>query len=107
MVTKQPTREYAVTAMRSRSHRFTLAIVLVLVAGATTVTLVHWHPSGIGQGCDLCHVRQLPSVYTPLLNPFIGLVIQDWVVKPADIRLETSECMPLCFGRAPPQSLSV
>jgi hypothetical protein len=50
--------------MGKRSYRALVLVVLLLTG--LSVTLVHWHSEWTGQGCDLCHVRNLTLVTNPV-----------------------------------------
>jgi len=79
------------------------AILLVfLLLAATSLTLLHWHKTWADQGCQLCHIRHLPS-----LNISIALAYGDpnvskeyWHCDDSGEELKTSVLSTP--GRSPP-----
>src|SRR5881397_3017689 len=79
------------------------AMVLVVILLTTTgVTLLHWHKDWADQGCQLCHVRHLPSLQNAIAftraNPVLSQ--QDWHSDHSPEKLET--CIRRTSSRAPP-----
>ena len=52
-------------------------LVLVLLMTATALTLIHWHKDWTGQGCELCHLRHLPTLHSPVADaPAVPIVAE-------------------------------
>jgi hypothetical protein len=82
-----------------------LAIVFLLVA-AIGLTTLHWHNDWADQGCQLCHLRNLPVALGSIAqgpgSP--ALEERDWL---PDNRFSELEAFGLEFScRAPPQSIT-
>src|SRR5262245_40936878 len=81
-----------------------VALVVVMMM-QTVLTLVHWHNDWTAQRCELCHVRDLPSLHTPLVQgPVIRVVLQlKWHNEYESYEL--SVFSPTRANRAPPASI--
>src|SRR5207237_4914762 len=90
--------------LRARSCAI-LGLVAVLLA-ATGLTLLHWHKDWADQGCQLCHVRHLPSLHSQIAVGYGSPLIyqQDLNCEHSGEELET--CILGRFGRSPPSSIS-
>ena len=51
---------------RSGWELWSVAVLVVLLISATGVALLHSHKDWADQGCQLCHVRNLPSLHSPI-----------------------------------------
>src|SRR5262249_33132779 len=86
------------------TRKCALFLVFLLLA-ATSFTLLHWHKTRADQGCQLCHIRHLPS-----LNSSIALAYGDpnvskqyWHCDDSGEELKT--CLPNTPSRSPPVSM--
>jgi len=103
---KKGQRGTMMTGVMQSRWRVHSLLIAVLLLTATTLTLVHWHSDGVGRGCELCHVRQLPSLYTPSESPVVALAFPEQASVVSEIVFETRECVAVHPGRAPPRSFS-
>jgi len=79
---------------------------LVLVVITAGFLLPHWHKDLNDQGCQLCHVRNLPSLHSPIaIGPARPVTAErNWQTeRPA---AEVEAFLVKKSSRAPPQSLS-
>jgi len=81
-------------------------ILLILLATAAGLILPHWHTEWSGPGCELCHIRSLPSNNAPVADGPLVLMIaeQDW--QSDDPRTELECCVLATSSRAPPRSIT-
>jgi hypothetical protein len=91
---------------RSRLQSFSVAVLVVLLVSATGVALLHSHKDW-APDCQLCHVRDLPTVHTHVAATLTVFVIaeQHWQSDDAVYHL-----MPFSVtraSRAPPESLFI
>ena len=80
-----------------------LALLLVVAIGFTTL---HWHNNWTDQGCQLCHVRNLPVALGSLAQgpASPALAERDWL---PDNRYSEVEAFTFEFcSRAPPQPIA-
>lgn len=94
MTTRRPLGSYA-----------TIVLVAVLLT-ATSLTLLHSHKDWTHQGCQLCHVRHLPSLHSEIVVAYAGPAAtqQDWICENSAGELDT--CIRSTPGRSPPASIS-
>src|SRR2546423_14938886 len=96
--------------MRERYPLATPSYVIVglvaVVLTATGFTLLHWHKDWTDQGCQLCHVRHLPSLYSRIAVAHSTAVIsqQDWNSEHSGEELQA--WVRCGSGRSPPTSIS-
>src|SRR4051794_38551740 len=89
------------------SNRSRLTFVLVgLLLFVTGFALLHWHKDWADKGCQLCHVRHLPSLHYGVAVAYgIATVSeQDWNCEHAAHELDTS--IRNTSSRSPPSSVS-
>ncbi len=81
-------------------------ILLILLATAAGLILPHWHTEWSGPGCELCHIRSLPSNNAPVADGPLVLMMaeQDW--QSDDPRTELESCVLATSSRAPPRSIT-
>jgi hypothetical protein len=89
---------------RHRFHRpsFLVNVLVILLVVATGFALLHWHKDWSDQGCQLCHVRPLAIVYTPIEIVHAGLDTsrQEWTSELSAKELDN--CIRFVSSRAPP-----
>src|SRR4051812_46520172 len=80
-----------------------LATALLITTGAT---LFHWHKDWSDQGCQLCHVRDLPTLHNTSSPVHMDLPVssQEWISNIATQELDSSTSS--LSTRAPPALLS-
>jgi hypothetical protein len=81
-------------------------VLVILLATAAGLTLPHWHTEWSGPGCELCHIRYLPSLHAPIADGPVVRVIaeQDWQSDNPTAELES--CVLATSSRAPPRSIA-
>src|SRR6266403_5865319 len=81
--------------MTGHSPRTTPARVIAVLVGllllVTTFALLHWHKDWTDRGCQLCHVRNLPSLHSATGVVYGAPVIfqEDWNCEHSSEELET------------------
>jgi hypothetical protein len=91
--------------MQLMALRRILACVVLLVI-TTGFLLPHWHKDWNEQGCQLCHVRNLPSLHSPVaIGPARPIATErDWQSeRPVN---EVEVFLVQTSSRAPPATLS-
>src|SRR5438093_10340048 len=85
---------------------YTAMVLVVILLTTTGVTLLHWHKDWADQGCQLCHVRHLPSLHSQIAVGYGSPLIyqQDLNCEHSGEELET--CILGRSGRSPPSSIS-
>ena len=94
MMTRRPLGSYA-----------TIVLVAVLLV-ATSVTLLHSHKDWTHQGCQLCHVRHLPSLHNGIVVAYAGPAVsqQNWSCEASANELDS--CIRSTSSRSPPAAIS-
>jgi hypothetical protein len=81
-------------------------LVALTLLAAALLTLVHWHEDSTSQRCEICFVRNLPSVHVPFAVQLGAPTRIEWhnplEAKPAVLAAHTQ----LEGSRAPPLSFS-
>ncbi|HYR91944.1 MAG TPA: hypothetical protein VE422_48310 [Terriglobia bacterium] len=82
-----------------------VSILVILLATVAGLILPHWHTEWSGPGCELCHIRSLPSNSAPVADGPVALVVaeQDWISDDPSAELES--CVLATSSRAPPRSI--
>src|SRR5437016_13383021 len=80
--------------------------LVALLLTATGFTLLHWHKDWTDQGCQLCHVRHLPGLYSRVAVAHRTSVIsqQDWNSEHSSEELRA--WVRSRSNRSPPASIS-
>jgi hypothetical protein len=95
-----------IRTMQQRRHlktrSFASILLVALLLTITGFTLMHWHKNWPAEGCQLCHVRHLPSLHTAIAVADASLIScrQDSSCEHFAAELDT--CMLSASGRAPP-----
>src|SRR5690242_9360552 len=68
-----------------------VALVVVLLA-STAFTVLHWHNNVADHGCQLCHVRHLPSLHSAIVITYRAPVVsqRDWTSEYSGEELQPS-----------------
>ena len=63
-----------------RPQSYGVLVVVLLLVTATGLTLLHWHKDWDERGCQLCHVRNLPTALNPpAQGPAAPILVErDW-----------------------------
>jgi hypothetical protein len=83
-----------------------IVVLATLLIVATAFTLLHWHRGWTDQGCQLCHVRNLPSLYIAIGVAYGTPAIsqEEWNCVYSARELE--KCVWSRSGRSPPTTLT-
>ncbi len=92
-------KDYDLVMARRSFSVFVLAILLTMAAA---LTLVHWHKDWSGQGCELCHVRQLPTLHSPIADAPAAPIDTEWKWHNEDTQYEPQVFSIIRASRAPP-----
>jgi hypothetical protein len=83
-----------------------VVLVVALLLASTSFTLLHWHSGSADRGCQLCHVRHLPSLHCAEAVAYGATLSSErnWDCTPCARVLET--CISGESTRAPPAAIS-
>ena len=81
---------------------FVIVVSVVVLLVATGFTLLHWHKDWADKGCQLCHIRHLPSLYSSISVACSSFALsdQDWSRDYSGEELDT--CVRNSSSRSPP-----
>jgi hypothetical protein len=87
-----------------RSYGALIALLLLAIAAGSTVP--HWHNDWNDQGCQLCHLRDLPSALSPVCQTAVrpGPIEQEWYPDRPTPKIESFHAQ--FSTRAPPASVA-
>src|SRR5438034_529561 len=94
------------TERRPLTPSWLVAGLVALLLIATGFTLLHWHKDWSDQGCQLCHVRHLPSLHSHVAVAYRTTLVseQDWHCDHSGKELEPS--IRSRSSRSPPTTIS-
>ena len=89
-----------------KQQSYSVLVVVLLLVTASGLTLLHWHKDWNERGCQLCHVRNLPTALSPAAE---GLTVptpveRDW--RPDNPVSEIETCFVDLSSRAPPSPIT-
>ncbi len=89
-----------------RTPSFAAGVLVTLLVTLTAFTLLHWHKDWTDQGCQLCHVRDLPNLHVVADVVYrISVASQPhWNFEFSADELES--CIRTTSGRSPPAPIS-
>ena len=91
-------------SMAPRSVSKVVAVVLLV---ATFLVLVHSHRDSVGQRCEACFARQLPSIYVPFTAWLAAPALVEWrSVREKPTAVQTA-FFQFKASRAPPQTFTL
>jgi hypothetical protein len=93
-------------ACRSGWQLWSVAVLVVLLTTATAVALLHSHKDW-APDCQLCHVRDLPTLHTHAAANLTISVIAEWQWHSEDDSYRLKSCSITRGSRAPPESITV
>ena len=86
------------------SYGALIGVLLLVITVSSTVP--HWHTDWNDQGCQLCHLRDLPSTVSPISQSSLrpALTEQNWSPDAPIFEIETF--FTKLSSRAPPASIA-
>ena len=87
-------------SLTQRSYGVLIVGLLLVIAVGSTVP--HWHNDWNDQGCQLCHLRDLPSVLSPISQSSIRPVLTEQNWSPTAPIFEIETFFAKFSSRAPP-----
>src|SRR5262245_13806542 len=87
--------------------RWMSTVLTVMLLIAAFLTLIHWHQDSSGQRCEICFVRNLPSVYEPLTVELDAPRFIEWHIPSENATSAGTEYFQLSLSRAPPHLSSL
>ena len=81
---------------------YSVFVLVILLMTATTLTFVHWHRDSSSPGCELCHVRQLPTLHSPIADAPAAPIVTEWKWDNEDTTYEPEVFSIIRASRAPP-----
>lgn len=85
---------------------FNIVVLVVLLLAATSVALLHSHKDW-APDCQLCHVRDLPTVHAHTAADFIVAVIAELHWQSEDDTYPLKSFSDTHASRAPPESIFI
>src|SRR5437762_4069185 len=96
------------SVLRPRLHRRSISIfVTLMLLVAVLLTLIHWHQDSVGQRCEICFARQLPSIHVPFAASLPVPIRVEWrfpIERPESVRTASFQSKT---SRSPPHISSL
>jgi hypothetical protein len=89
-----------------RTPSYVVIVILGLLLATTGMSLFHTHEDWSDQGCQLCHVRHLPSIHNTIAVAETRPVVERRAWDCEGSPEELNPCIRSTPGRSPPFSIS-
>ena len=83
---------------------YSIAVLVVVIVSATGIALLHWHKELASQDCQLCHVRDLPTLHTNSASDFGVVIVTESRVAGDNPRGRSQVLSFTRASRAPPEA---
>src|SRR4030095_2771330 len=81
LLAERSTSDYDFFRMADRRgsgwQSYSIVVLVVVLVSATGIALLHWHKDFASQDCQLCHVRDLPTLYTHSASEFRVVIVTE------------------------------